>query len=65
MPMSLVVSLTIAQKIANTRKTDVSETMPKINITSTISFLTAPMYTACCCSHVTMRMFVSLGTSPG
>ncbi len=39
--MSLVFSLAIDQKIASTRNTVVNDTMPKMNRTSPVSFLTA------------------------
>ena len=55
MPMSLVFSLTIAQKIARTRKTAVSEMIPNRNSVSAISFSIAPIMVRLRSFQVTMR----------
>ncbi len=52
MPMSLVFSRTIAQKIARIRNDTVIDTTPRISSTITISFFTAPTSVACSSSHV-------------
>ena len=65
-PMSLVFSDTIDQKIASTRNTLVNDTIPKMNRTNPVSFLTALIIVALSSSQVRTWFSIEkvLGTSP-
>jgi hypothetical protein len=65
MPMSLVFSLTMLQKIASTRKTVVKHTSPKTKRTRPVSFSTAAIMVRLRSRHDRITMSPGSGTSPG